>query len=62
MYTGKCEQQGMFRAGTPILGGSGTIFCGDTTGYHTASVVGEGERLVMVISFAEARINPCYFK
>jgi hypothetical protein len=52
----------MFRAGTPILGGSGTIFCGDTTGYHTASVVGEGERLVMVISFAEARINPCYFK
>jgi hypothetical protein len=41
-----------------ILGKAGTIFCGDTTLYHKADRVIEGERLVLVISFAENRFNP----
>jgi len=42
----------------PVLGKAGTIFCGDTTIYHKAARVIEGERLVLVISFAERRLDP----
>lgn len=42
----------------PVLGKAGTVFCGDTTVYHKAARVEEGERLVLVISFAEKRLDP----
>jgi len=42
----------------PVLGKAGTVFCADTTIYHKASRVEEGERLVLVISFAEKRCDP----
>lgn len=42
----------------PVLGKAGTVFCADTTIYHKASRVEEGERLVLVISFAEKRLDP----
>jgi hypothetical protein len=42
----------------PVLGSAGTIFCADTTIYHKASPVIQGERRVLVISFAEKRFDP----
>lgn len=41
-----------------VLGEKGTIFCADTTIYHKAERITEGERLVLVISFAENRLDP----
>ena len=35
----------------PIYGKAGTCFCADTTGYHRASLVKNGEREVFVASF-----------
>ena len=35
----------------PIYGKAGTCFCADTTGYHRASMVKNGEREVFVVSF-----------
>ena len=36
----------------PICGKAGTLFCADTTGYHRASLVKNGEREVFVVSFS----------
>jgi len=36
----------------PIYGKAGTCFCADTTGYHRASPVKNGEREVFVVSFS----------
>ena len=41
-----------------VLGEKGTLFCADTTIYHKADRVIDGERLVLVISFAEKRFDP----
>lgn len=35
----------------PIYGKAGTCFCADTTGYHRASLVKNGEREVFVVSY-----------
>jgi hypothetical protein len=60
LYTSIAENKSMRKASAPVLGKSGTIFCADTTGYHSATPVKKGGRLVMVISFAETRANPYY--
>ena len=41
-----------------VTGSKGMVFCADTTIYHKADRVLEGERLVLVISFAERRFDP----
>lgn len=58
LYASDTENKIMRVKAIPVLGGSGTILCADTTGYHAASQVIEGERLVMVVSFSEKRFNP----
>ncbi len=58
LYVSDFENMELKNRAESVLGKSGTVFCADTTGYHAASVVERGCRLVLVISFAEKRLDP----
>tara|TARA_R110002050_G_scaffold57423_3_gene128980 strand:+ start:119741 stop:120538 length:798 start_codon:yes stop_codon:yes gene_type:complete len=61
LYVSAKNNKRMASIAVPVLGGSGTVSCVDTTGYHAAMQVHKGERLVMVVSFAEKRYDPYRF-
>lgn len=61
LYVTEAENERLKKLSVPITGDCGTVFCADTTGYHAASTVISGERLVLVISFAEKRLDPYAF-
>jgi len=58
LYVNEKSNKKMASIAVPILGKSGTILCVDTTGYHAATQVSDGERLIMVVSFSEKRYDP----
>lgn len=58
LYLDKVKSAKIAAQAVEIVGEAGLVFCADTTGYHRATPVLNGERSVAVISFAERRLDP----
>jgi hypothetical protein len=51
LYDFLINEEQLQKQEVPICGKAGTSFCADTTGFHRASLVKNGEREVFVVSF-----------